>query len=195
MNPIKKATFISSCRAIRSDYRRLINHGHGSRKLLQRIFWLFSPSFVALFLHRLTHFCYVNHLKFLAWPLYLFNYYLTKVDITPQSVIGEGLFLGHVAGTTIAGRIGNNVTLHSAPGIGGGVEGGDIGGGEGLPVIEDNVIVGGRAAILGPIRIGKGAVIGPYALVMKDVPPGGAMSRPAMISRPKEKGDAPSSAS
>ena len=49
-----------------------------------------------------------------------------------------------------------------------------------VPVVEDDVFVGRGAAILGAIRVGKGAVIGANAVVLKDVAPGvrvGAVTR------------------
>ena len=57
---------------------------------------------------------------------------------------------------------------------------GDVGAGEGLPVIGNNVIIGVRAMILGPIRIGNNVTIGAGALVIKDVMDDGCMvCRPA----------------
>ncbi len=71
--------------------------------------------------------------------------------------------------------------MFSAPGIGGGMGRGDVGAGEGLPVIGDNVIIGGRALIVGPIRIGNNVTIGVAAIVIKDVKEGVCMvCRPAI---------------
>ncbi|HEX2732748.1 MAG TPA: hypothetical protein VHM70_14155 [Polyangiaceae bacterium] len=43
---------------------------------------------------------------------------------------------------------------------------------EALPILESGVDVGSGACVLGPVRVGKGAVIGANTLVMKDVPAG-----------------------
>jgi serine O-acetyltransferase len=40
----------------------------------------------------------------------------------------------------------------------------------GVPVIEDDVYIGFGAAVLGPVRIGKGSVIGANAVVVNNVP-------------------------
>jgi serine O-acetyltransferase len=40
----------------------------------------------------------------------------------------------------------------------------------GAPTVEDNVSIGAGAKIVGPIRIGRGATIGPNAVVTEDVP-------------------------
>jgi serine O-acetyltransferase len=77
----------------------------------------------------------------------LFNHYLTGADITPSSEIGESCYLGHPVGTVISGKLGKNVMMFSAPSIGGGMGRGDVGAGEGLPVIGNNVVIGGRAIL------------------------------------------------
>jgi serine O-acetyltransferase len=40
----------------------------------------------------------------------------------------------------------------------------------GAPVIEDNVTIWPGAKVIGPVRIGRGATIGPNAVVTEDVP-------------------------
>jgi serine O-acetyltransferase len=40
----------------------------------------------------------------------------------------------------------------------------------GAPVIEDNVCIGAGARILGPVRVGRGAMVGANAVVTRDVP-------------------------
>lgn len=89
-------------------------------------------------------------------------------DIPPQVQIGDNCRFAHNAlgvvihPEAIIGnncKIGQNVTIggRSALSI--------------LPVIEDNVEIGANALILGPIRIGKGSIIGAGSVVIKDVPP------------------------
>lgn len=55
-------------------------------------------------------------------------------------------------------------------------------GGGGPVVIEENVFVGDNVSILGPVRIGHGAVIAANSVVTSDVPPnlivGGSPARP-----------------
>ncbi len=59
----------------------------------------------------------------------------------------------------------------------------------GSPTIEDDVIVGCGARILGPIRIGRGAVIGANAVVLNDVPPGAVVTGvPGVIHASKPRG-------
>ena len=68
--------------------------------------------------------------------------------------------------------------------IGAGVLIGRNGRTPGTPVIEDNVYIGYGAVVMGPIRVGRGSVIGANAVVMKDVPAGVVVAGvPARIIR------------
>jgi serine O-acetyltransferase len=52
------------------------------------------------------------------------------------------------------------------------------------PVIEDDVVIGAHALILGEITIGRGAAVGAGAVVVKDVPPRGVVvGNPAQLVR------------
>jgi serine O-acetyltransferase len=174
-------TFLQTLRYIKSDYVRM-SQLQGIKLLpIRFLFVAITPGIVALTLYRFSHYFYVKRLRVLAWLLWLFNHYLTGADITPSSEIGESCYIGHPVGTIISGKLGKNVMMFGAPGIGGGVGRGDVGAGGGLPVIGDNVVIGGRAMILGPIRIGNNVTIGVGALVLKDVKEGVCMvCRPAI---------------
>ena len=151
------------------------------------LFFMITPSIVALMLYRLSHLLYMKNWRIPAWLLWMFNQYLTGTDIGPASVIGESCFIGHQVGTQIYGRIGKNATMFATPGIGGGRGEGDVGGGGGLPCIGDNLVMGGRATILGPLRVGDNVTIGACAFVVRDVPSGSVVNgRPSPIVTPSE---------
>lgn len=64
-------------------------------------------------------------------------------------------------------RIGSGVSIFQQVTIGdSGVDGKP-----GSPVVGDNVLLGAGCRVLGPIKVGEGAVIGANAVVTKDVPP------------------------
>lgn len=63
-------------------------------------------------------------------------------------------------------------------GIGGGFDSNDIGGGPGLPVVGDDVMMAFRSMVLGPVRIGNGTRIGPSAQVMRNVPANSVVAAP-----------------
>lgn len=155
---------------------------NSSLTLARVLFLMMTPSVVALVLYRISHLLYVKKWRAPAWMIWMLNQYLTGADIGPATVIGESCFIGHQVGTQIYGRVGNNATMYASPGIGGGRGEGDVGGGGGLPCIGDNVIIGGRSVVLGPIRVGDNVTIGACALVMRDVPDGATVNaRPSQI--------------
>ncbi len=170
-SPIERVSLGLTLRRIKIDYQRVCELMRGT-SLTRRLFWLLSPNVVSLGLYRLSHFFFTNHMRFVAWPIYLFNNYLTGADIPPSTVIGERCFLGHAAGTVICGVVGKDALMFCSPVIGGGMgipEG--CRPSNGLPIIGDGVMIGARAMVLGPIFIGDGATIGAGAIVVKDMQP------------------------
>jgi len=97
-------------------------------------------------------------------------YRTTGIDIHPAATIGEGLFIDHGSGVVIGEttEIGCNVTLYQGVTLGG--TGKDRG--KRHPTVEDDVIVGAGAKVLGPITIGRGSKIGAGAVVLGHIPPG-----------------------
>lgn len=163
---------------MRRDFARVLPFMGDSASLPRRLFWFFLPTFQGLFLYRLSRHAYVNGWRNLAQLLFVFNQYATRIDIPPSTSIGGGCLLGH-SPVILCGRIGENFTMMGMGGIGGGFDDKDIGGGPGLPVIGDNVVFAFRAIVLGAVRVGDGARLGPTSTVMRDVPPGGVVAAPA----------------
>jgi len=155
---------------VRSDYRRLSRTMSIPISFPRVLFVACMPSIMALTLFRLSHWLYVKRVRSLAWMTWMFNTYLTGADIAPYSSIGASCYIGHALGCRIGARIGDNATIFGTVGIGGGRGRGDVGAGEGLPVIGDDVVIGDGARVLGPIRVGDRAMIGAMTLVLKDVP-------------------------
>ena len=91
------------------------------------------------------------------------------VFIHATASIGENVFIDHGMGVVIGetAEVGNNVLMYHGVTLGG------VGGDKNAkrhPTVEDDVIIGAGATVLGPITIGKGAKIGANAVVVKDVP-------------------------
>jgi serine acetyltransferase len=103
---------------------------------------------------------------------WLFMYYTERIlgcDIKPSTIIGEGFELYHSAHASVVSPgtiIGKNVSLRQNTTIG--AKG--FSGSEKSPVILDDVTIGPNVCIIGEITIGKGAIIGAGAVVVKDVP-------------------------
>lgn len=86
-----------------------------------------------------------------------------------QTQIGRGSTLAYGGIAVVIHRravIGRNVMIGQCVTVGG------RSGHPELPIVEDDVYIGAGAKILGPIRIGRGAIIGANAVVLHDVPPG-----------------------
>lgn len=119
----------------------------------------------------------------LYWLLFRVVETLTGVSFTKLCEIGPGLRIYHFGNIFLHSevRMGAQCTLRQGVTIGNQTEGG------GVPVLEDGVEVGAYAQILGPIRIGKGAVIGAMSVVLQDVPAGHrAVGIPARILPPAD---------
>jgi serine O-acetyltransferase len=108
-------------------------------------------------------------MKNLARWLSQVNRFFTGVEIHPGAVIGEGFFIDHGMGVVIGETtiIGRNVTLYHQVTLGG------VSNEKGKrhPTIENGVVIGTGAKILGNITIGRCSRIGANAVVVKSVPP------------------------
>ncbi|MBI5873045.1 MAG: serine O-acetyltransferase [Candidatus Omnitrophica bacterium] len=122
----------------------------------------------AIVFHRIAHI--FSDLKIPLLPRFLSQIarFFTGIEIHPGAKIGQGLFIDHGMGVVIGETsvVGNNVTLYQGVTLGGtGKEKGKR-----HPNIEDNVVIGTGAKILGNITIGENSYIGANAVVLKDVP-------------------------
>jgi serine O-acetyltransferase len=93
----------------------------------------------------------------------------------PGAKIGRNFFIDH--GFTVIGEtaeIGDNVTIYQCVTLGG-TNPTDGKGGKRHPTLEDDVIIGSGAQIIGPITVGRRARVGANAVVTDDVPEGATM--------------------
>lgn len=128
------------------------------------------PGLRAVRRHRRAHKLYIKGKYTWARILSQRTRQKTGIEIHPGARIGERLFIDHGMGIVIGetAEVGNDVTIYHGVTLGG--VGGDPDG-KRHPTIEDGVMIGAGAKILGPITIGKGAKIGANAVVVKDVRP------------------------
>ena len=136
---------------------------------------LLYPGLWAVAWHRVAHWLFEAELYFLARFVNHTARFLTGIDIHPGAKIGRHLFIDH--GFTVIGEtaeIHDNVTIYQCVTLGGTNPANGVGG-KRHPTLEDNVIVGSGAQILGPIIVGQRARVGANAVVTDDVPEGATM--------------------
>jgi len=136
---------------------------------------LLYPGVHALAFHRLAHWLYRGELYFLARLVNHIARFLTAIDIHPGAKIGRHFFIDH--GFTVIGEtaeIGDDVTIYQSVTLGGTDPSSGVSG-KRHPTLEDGVIIGSGAQVLGPITVGARARVGANAVVTRDVPEGATM--------------------
>ncbi|WP_440930054.1 serine O-acetyltransferase EpsC [Candidatus Pelagibacter sp.] len=133
------------------------------------------PGVKAVFFHRIANFFYQAKFDLIARIFSQFSRFLTGIEIHPGADIGKNLFIDHGMGVVIGetSKIGNNVTIYHNVTLGGvapSINSNEQRNTKRHPTLEDNVVVGSGAQVLGPIIIGKNSLIGSNAVVTKDVP-------------------------
>jgi serine O-acetyltransferase len=133
------------------------------------------PGVKAIFFHKIANFFAIAKFDLIARIISQFSRFLTGIEIHPKAKIGKNLFIDHGMGVVIGetSEIGNNVTIYHNVTLGGiapSINSNDQRNTKRHPTLEDNVVVGSGAQILGPIIIKKNSLVGANAVVTKDVP-------------------------
>ena len=133
------------------------------------------PGVKAVFFHRIANFFSVAKFDLMARIISQFSRFLTGIEIHPRAKIGKNLFIDHGMGVVIGetSEIGDNVTIYHMVTLGGiapSINSNDQRNIKRHPTIEDEVVIGSGAQVLGPVRVGRCAKIGANAVITKDVP-------------------------
>lgn len=135
-------------------------------------------------IHAVAHWLWKKRVPLLPTVLTLFNRVVFAVQLPASTQVGRGVRLNYSGlGTVIHKRavIGDHVEIGPGVVIGGRSEIWEV------PVVEDFVQIGVGAKVLGPIRVGRGAIIGANAVVLRDVPPNAVVGGiPAKILRMRD---------
>ena len=157
-----------------SDFlQSIINRDPAAKSKLSLI--LTYPGVKAVFFHRIANFFNTAKFDLIAIIISQFSRFLTGIEIHPGAKIGKNLFIDHGMGVVIGetSEIGENVTLYHMVTLGGIAPSINSNGQRNIkrhPTIEDDVVIGSGAQVLGPVRVGRCAKIGANAVITKDVP-------------------------
>src|SRR5215831_3297150 len=151
---------------IREDVTNVMDHDPAAKSRLE-VFFCYA-GLHAVWFHRVNHWLCNRGLSLVSRWLSQVARWLTGIEIHPAARIGRRLFIDHGMGVVIGETsvVGDDVTLYQGVTLGGtGKEHGKR-----HPTLEDNVVVGGGAKILGNITIGKNCRIGAGSVVLRNVP-------------------------
>ena len=152
---------------MKDDVRSVFERDPAARSTLEVI--LTYPGLHALWGYRVSHWLWTHNLKLLGRITQQLIRALTGIEIHPGAIIGPGFFIDHGMGVVIGetAEIGRDVTLYHGVTLGGV----SLNKGKRHPTLQDGVVVGAGAKVLGAITIGESSRIGANAVVVKTVPP------------------------
>ncbi len=176
---------------IRRDIQSVLARDPAARGTLEIL--LCYPGLHAVWTHRLSHWLWTHGSKLLARWVSQLARGLTGIEIHPGAVIGPGLFIDHGMGVVIGetAEVGADVTLYHGVTLGGT----SLSKGKRHPTLQDRVVVGAGAKVLGAITIGADSRIGANAVVIRSVPPNsivvGVPGQPVQRARSRLAADTP----
>lgn len=152
----------------REDVETAIARDPAARTMIEVV--LAYPGLHALWVHRVSHAIWLKGHYLVARLLSQLSRAVTGVEIHPGATIGRRFFIDHGMGVVIGEttEIGDDVMLYQGVTLGGR----SLEKVKRHPTLEDGVVVGSGARVLGAVTIGKGAQVGANAVVVRDVPPG-----------------------
>ncbi len=151
---------------IREDVATVLERDPAAKSRLE-VFLCYS-GLHAVWFYRANHWLWNRGLQVLPRWLSQVARLLTAIEIHPGAKIGRRLFIDHGMGVVIGETavVGDDVTLYQGVTLGGtGKEHGKR-----HPTIEDNVVIGGGAKVLGNITVGRNCRIGAGSVVLRSVP-------------------------
>jgi serine O-acetyltransferase len=151
---------------IREDVATVLERDPAAKSRLE-VFLCYS-GLHAVWFHRINHWLWNHRFFLLGRWLSQVARFLTGIEIHPGARIGRRLFIDHGLGVVIGETaiVGDDVTLYQGVTLGGtGKEHGKR-----HPTVEDSVVIGGGAKILGNIVVGRNCRIGAGSVVLRNVP-------------------------
>ena len=152
---------------IRQDIQSVLDRDPAARNTLEVLFCY--PGLHAIWAHRLSHRLWRSGLKLVARWLSQIMRGITGIEIHPGATIGKNFFIDHGMGVVIGEttEIGDHVTIYHGVTLGGT----SLHKTKRHPTVENHVVIGAGAKVLGAITIGANSRIGANAVVVKPTPP------------------------
>jgi serine O-acetyltransferase len=152
---------------IREDIQAVFDRDPAARTTLEVV--LTYPGLHAIWLHRLAHFLWRHNLKLIGRLISAISRFVSGIEIHPGATLGRRLFIDHGSGVVIGetAEVGDDVLIYQGVTLGGT----SLRKEKRHPTIEDQVMISAGAAVIGPVRIGRGSRIGAGAVVVSSAPP------------------------
>lgn len=153
--------------AARADLTAVFERDPACHRFIQPI--LFFKGFQAVQAYRIAHWLWGKGRTSMAQFIQMRSSEVFGVDIHPGAVVGRGIMIDHAHSIVIGETavVGDNVSmLHSVTLGGTGKADGDR-----HPKIENGVLIGAGAKVLGNIRVGYCSRIAAGSVVLKEIPP------------------------
>ncbi len=153
--------------AIREDIQSVLNRDPAARSALEVL--VCYQGLHAVWGHRIAHWFWTHHHHLIGRVISQLVRNRTGIEIHPGATIGPELFIDHGMGVVIGetAEIGKGVTIYHGVTLGAT----SLNKGKRHPTLEDYVVVGAGAKVLGNIQIGANSRIGANSVVLKSVPP------------------------
>ncbi len=155
-----------SFKKIKEDIQTIFAKDPAAKSIVEVL--ICYPGLHALLIHRVSHKLYRKNIPLIPRLLSHFSRSITGIEIHPGARIGKRFFIDHGMGVVIGETtiIGDDVLVYQGVTLGGtGKEQGKR-----HPTIQNNVVVGSGAKVLGNILIGSNVRVGAGSVVIKDVP-------------------------
>ena len=162
----KKQPGYSIWKLLKEDVSCVFERDPAARNRLEVI--TVYPGVHAVMAHRFSHALWIRNWRYLARFISYLSRVWTNIDIHPGAKIGRRFFIDHGAGVVIGetAEIGEDVTIYHGVTLGGT----SWSQGKRHPTLENSVVVGAGAKILGPITLGENVKVGANSVVIKNVP-------------------------
>lgn len=148
------------------DIKTVMDRDPAARNYFE-VFFCYS-GYHALVMHRVSHWLWCHHLRFIARFNAMIARFITGVEIHPAAKIGRRFFIDHGMGVVIGetAEVGDDVTIYHGVTLGGV----SLKKEKRHPTIGNNVIIGAGAKVLGPFKVGDRVRIGANSVVLHEVP-------------------------